>query len=86
MIINEIVPKVVQNIVLPLVEFVFALAFVVFIWGLLGFFMNGEDTAKRANGQRHILWGVVGFVIMVSVYGIIRLVATTVGQSSVLPF
>ena len=85
-VINSIVPKIVDNIVMPIVQLTFALAVVVFVWGLIGFFKNGDESAERTKGQQHILWGVVGMAIMVSVYGIIRLVANTVGQSSVIGF
>jgi hypothetical protein len=85
-VINTIVPKIVENIVLPVVQVAFALAVLMFVWGFIGFFRNGEDSAERTKGQQHILWGVIGITIMVSVYGIIRLVANTVGQSSVLGF
>ena len=83
-VVNSIVPKIVANIVTPLVELLFALTVLLFVWGLFGFFINGDDTTKREEGRQHILWGVVGMVIMVSVYGIIRLVANSVGQESVL--
>ena len=79
-VVNTIVPKIVANIVVPLVEFIFALAFLYFVWGLIVFFKNGDDPAKRKEGQSHILWGVVGITIMISVYGIVRLVMNTVGQ------
>ncbi len=85
-VVNSIVPKIVEHIVMPIVQLAFALAVVVFVWGLIGFFRNGDESAERTKGQQHILWGVVGMAIMVSVYGIIRLVANTVGQSSVLGF
>jgi hypothetical protein len=85
-VVNEIVPKIVGNIVIPLVELLFAVATFVFIWGLFGFFRGGDDAEARKTSRDHILWGVVGLFIMVSVYGIIRFVAATVGQSSALPF
>lgn len=85
-VVNSIVPKIVDNIVLPIVQLVFALAILIFVWGLVGFFRGAEDSEARTTGQQHILWGVVGMAIMVSVYGIIRLVANTVGQGSALGF
>ena len=81
-VINTIVPKIVTNIIAPLVQFIFALAVIVFIWGLFGFFKSGDDVAAREQGKMHILWGTVGIAIMVSVYGIIRFVASSVGQSA----
>jgi hypothetical protein len=84
--VNSIVSRIVDNIVTPLLELLFFLTLVIFVWGLFGFFKGGEDTEARKKGQQHILWGVVGMFIMVSVYGILRLVAATVGQSGELPF
>lgn len=82
--VNDIVSKITKSIVLPLVALIFALAVLLFIWGLFGFFMSGDDSAKRIEGRNHILWGTVGIAIMVSVYGIIRFVASSVGQDAVL--
>ena len=82
--VNNLVAGIVTNIVTPLVEGIFALALVLFIWGLMGFIFGGEDATKKAEGKQHILWGIVGMVIMVSVYGIIRFVANSLGQGSVL--
>jgi hypothetical protein len=81
-VVNNIVPKIVDNIVTPLLELLFFLTLVLFIWGLIGFFKSGDDAEKRKEGQQHILWSVIGMFIMVSVYGILRLVAATVGQSA----
>ncbi|MEK7463962.1 MAG: hypothetical protein AAB610_02480 [Patescibacteria group bacterium] len=85
-VVNSIVPRIVDNIVMPIIQLIFALAILVFIWGLIGFFKNGEDSEARTTGQKHILYGTIGMAIMVSVYGIIRLVAASVGQTSVLGF
>ncbi|MEK7184791.1 MAG: hypothetical protein AAB683_01495 [Patescibacteria group bacterium] len=83
--VNSIVSKIVENIVSPAIQFLFLLALFYFIWGLFGFFRS-DDTTKREEGKQHILWGTIGIAIMFSVYGIIRLIANTVGQSSVLGF
>lgn len=84
--INTLISKIVDNIVMPVVGVIFALAFVMFVWGIFGFFKGGDDPSAREDGQRHILWGVIGMAIMVSVFGIVRFVASSVGQSSSLGF
>ena len=84
--ISSIIPGIVDNIVLPLVELLFALTMLIFIWGLIGLFRSGDDPKVREAGQQHILWGVIGIAIMVSVYGIIRFVASSLGLEQVLPF
>jgi len=63
-----------------LVPFVFALAFLVFIWGVFKYFIMGaaDDTA-RESGKSLMLWGIIGFVLMVSLWGIVNLLAEGVG-------
>lgn len=71
--------KINANIVNPAIEFAFIIAFVVFLWGVLQFMFNASDAAKRQEGKDHIIWGIVGFVIMFGVYGIITIVTNTIG-------
>ncbi len=84
--VNSVVGKIVDNVVYPAIILMFGLAVLMFIWGMINFFKGGDDPAAREQGQRHILWGIIGMAIMVSVFGIIRLVASSVGQSSTLGF
>jgi len=68
------------NIVLfindTLVPLVFAIAFLVFIWGVFKYFiLGGDDEEKRKSGQQLMLYGIGGFVIMGSVWGIVNLLA-----------
>jgi hypothetical protein len=59
-----------------IVPLVFAIAFLVFIWGIFTFFIRGgDDEEKRKKGQMFMLWGIIGFVVMVSVWGIVNLLA-----------
>lgn len=81
-VVNQIVPKIVDNIVLPIVNLLFAIATVYLIYGIFRYFIYSTDPTKRTEGQQHILYGVIGIAIMVSVYGIIRFVASSVGQPS----
>lgn len=74
-----IVDKVVTFIITPLVTALFFFALLIFVWGMFGLIAHGDDAESRKTGQNHILWGVVGMAIMVSVYGIIRVIGATVG-------
>ena len=59
-----------------LVPLVFAIAFLVFIWGVFNYFiMGGDDEEKQSKGKQLMLYGIGGFVIMVSVWGIVNLLA-----------
>jgi FtsH-binding integral membrane protein len=74
--------KIVSVIVVPIVELVFALAIVFFVWGAAGLILNKDNGEKHAQSWKHIMWGLIGMVIMVSCYGIIRIIAATIGVAS----
>ncbi|MBP9749675.1 MAG: hypothetical protein KBD21_03015 [Candidatus Pacebacteria bacterium] len=79
----EFVGKVVSAIIEPLIALIFVLAFAYFMWGLASFVLalgTGDET-KAGEGKQHMLWGLIGLTIMVSVYAIIRVVLATFGIS-----
>lgn len=63
-----------------LVPVLFAVAFIVFLYGIAKsyIFSNGEPS-EVAKGHKLILWGVIGFVVMVSLWGLVNVVANTFG-------
>ena len=57
-----------------LVPLVFALALIVFIWGLFqSFILGGTDPEAREKGKGLMLWGIVAFFVMVSVWGLVNI-------------
>ncbi len=74
--------RIVSVILVPIVELVFATAVLLFVWGAAGLILHREDSDERARSWRHILWSLVGMFIMISCYGIIRIVANTIGVPS----
>lgn len=63
-----------------LVPLIFAIAFLVFIWGVFQYFIAGAgDEGKREDGKKLMLYGIIGFVVMVSVWGIVNLLAGGLG-------
>lgn len=75
----SITTKILNVIVIPLLEGFFILTALIFIWGVFGLIRSGDDPTARKEGQNHILWGVIGMFIMISAYGIIRVIGNTVG-------
>ncbi|WP_300532649.1 hypothetical protein [Maricaulis sp.] len=62
-----------------LVVLIFAIAFVVFLWGLVSsFIFGGADPEKRAKGQQLMLWGLIAFFVMISVWGIVNLLVGSI--------
>ncbi|MEK7552961.1 MAG: hypothetical protein AAB505_02530 [Patescibacteria group bacterium] len=74
-----LVGKVKSEIITPLISFIFALGLVYFLYGVYELVRNSDNEEARATGQRHVLWGVIGMFIMVSFWGIMRLVCRTFG-------
>lgn len=73
---DKILSRIIENIINPIIGLMFAFALVYFIWGVISFIHHSADPSKRKEGLDHIIWGLVGVFIMVSVYGLIRLVGS----------
>lgn len=82
----EYINRFLDQIVNPVIVFIFALALVYFLYGLVVFIANADNEEARSTGRQHMLWGVVGLFIMVSVYGILKIVIGTVGAKNVPTF
>ncbi len=64
-------------IVNPLINFLFAVALVFFLYGLFNFIANGDNESIRTEGKSHMLYGIIGMVIMMGVWGITNLLINT---------
>ena len=72
---GQIVIGLINNVAVPLV---FALAFIVFIWGIFQYFIQGgHDEEKRESGKQLMLWGLIGFFVMISVWGLVHILIGT---------
>ena len=67
----------INNIFVPVI---FAIAFIVFVWGAFQtFIMGANDEETKTNGKNLMLWGLIGFFVMVSVWGLVSILTGTVG-------
>ena len=60
-----------------LVTLVVGVAVVVFIWGLVVFIAKSGDETAKEEGRRKMVWGIIAIFVMVSVWGIVRLISTS---------
>lgn len=66
-----------NTIVVPII---LAFAFAVFIWGVVKFFfLNGGNEESRAEGRQFVLWGILGMVVLFSVWGFVNILLSTLG-------
>lgn len=74
---DTLIYKINALIINPAIATLFIVAFVLFMYGLVEFLSKANDKDGREVGKRHMLWGVLGFVIMLGVYGIINILLRT---------
>lgn len=76
---DALLRKAVVEIVNPIIQVMFALALVFFVYGIFEFVRGADKPDVRKKGQDHMLWGLVGLFLMISVFTIIRILLNTLG-------
>jgi uncharacterized membrane protein YidH (DUF202 family) len=83
--INTFITNLEKVIINPLIYFLFALAVVYFLYGVLEFLMNQANEEKKTSGKSHMIWGIVGITIMIGVWTIMGMILSTLGINYVHP-
>lgn len=66
----------INNILVPVL---FAVAFIVFLWGAFDTFILGANSEEvKEKGKNLMLWGLIGFFVMVSVWGLVNILTGTI--------
>ncbi|MEK7194349.1 MAG: hypothetical protein AAB660_01505 [Patescibacteria group bacterium] len=79
--ISNFLNKVNVAIINPLIILVFAIAVLVFFFGIFQFISKAGESTEREKGKQKIIYGLIGMFIMFSAYGLIRIVLGTFGVS-----
>lgn len=74
--VTELLGKIVQFIVNPIIILGFVVATIVLFYGIIQMIW-GADSSDLGKKRNNVIWGIVGLFIMFSVYGILRLVLNT---------
>lgn len=53
--------------------FFWMLALAAFFWGLVKFINNAADTEAHAKGKHLMVWGIVSFLVLVTLWAIVSL-------------
>ena len=70
------------NLLIPVVV---SLALLVFFWGLAKFMLSAGDETGVQEGKQLMLWGTIALFIMVSIFGIVGLIAGDFGGDTLIP-
>lgn len=85
--VDTLIGRINEHVLNPLIMLLFAVAFVRFIIGLFNFFKSkssGSDDGIE-KGKTHMVWGIIGMVIMVSVFGIMSFITNSLQTGDVSP-
>jgi hypothetical protein len=77
--IDQLLQKIYTYILNPFIAVLFVVATIYFLIGLIRYFLPEGNEGDRATGQRHMVWGLVGMFLMISVFGIMKLIVNTFG-------
>jgi hypothetical protein len=73
---GSLIINVINNILVPVL---FAIAFIVFLWGAFKTFIFGaQDSEVKEQGKNLMLWGLIGFFVMVSIWGLVNILTGTI--------
>ncbi len=75
--VDTFIANVNREIINPLILFLFALAVVYFLYGMVEFIANGANDEKKTTGKSHMLWGIIGITIMMGVWAILGIILNT---------
>jgi len=71
--------KIESAILFPLMTLMMSVAILVFLWGAYEFVLHADDDSARTTGKMHMLYGIIGLLVMLSAYAILKIAAGTFG-------
>ncbi len=72
--VDSLISKISASILNPAIILMAGFALVVFLYGVIEFIAGSDNEKLRDQGKKHIMWGLVGLVIMFGVLGIIDII------------
>ncbi|HEX8947248.1 MAG TPA: hypothetical protein VF829_03490 [Candidatus Paceibacterota bacterium] len=73
---RDLVLGTINSIIVPIL---ISIAFITFIIGVYRYFVSEEGSAKRSEGSQFVLYAVIGFAVIFSVWGLVNVVGYTFG-------
>ncbi len=79
--IDDIIGVIERELLGPLEALLMVLATILFLYGVVEFIFFGASNEKnRTTGKQHMIWGIIGLVIIVSVSAIIQVITNFVNS------
>lgn len=69
--------SIINDVIVPVL---FAIAFLMFVYSIyLYFILGAAEEESRTKGKQFLLWSIVGFAVIFSVWGLVNIVMSTFG-------
>ncbi len=76
---DSFIATVSREIIDPIIAVLTLVAVIYFVWGVVMFIKNSDNEEKRQQGQRHMIWGIIGLAIMFGAFAIVGILKNIVG-------
>lgn len=71
----------ISNILNTIIPIIIVLGVVYFVWGVVSYVLSGDEEAKKA-GRDRMIFGIIGLVVIVSMWGLVKVVTDTFGLTN----
>jgi hypothetical protein len=76
---SSFVNKLNEFILFPFIALLLGVAFLIFLYGCAEYIFKSGNESARADGVKHITWGIIGLVVMTTAWAILSLATGTFG-------
>lgn len=74
---QNLLSKINEAILFPLITLMMAIALLIFLYGAFEYVRAADSEGGRETGRRHLLWGTIGMLVMISALSILTIAAGT---------
>jgi hypothetical protein len=74
---GRLLERINDAIIFPLITLMMAVALLVFLYGAFEYVKGASNDGDRETGRRHLLYGIIGMLVMLSAYAILSIAAGT---------
>jgi len=75
----DFVDKLNTVILFPTISLLSGIAILVFLYGSFIYIVNASNEQAREEGKKHIVYGLIGLVVMISAFAILSIAVSTFG-------
>ena len=68
-----------------IIPLLFSLAVLIYIWGIIQYVIAEDDEGKRKKAKDTIVYGIIGLFVMISIWGLVRILGNTFGVQNTIP-